>query len=413
MGTYRGAPSVHSMKTVQEVLSTVGIREYTRNELADIGARFRESLLLGLEGKSELKMYPSYLDPVDPQTLPEGKTALVIEMGGSNVYSALVTKIRGQIVVVKYHRAPLTTRRFQSAEEFYNTVGELLQPVLEHAEPDALGVTYSWPGTNIKKSDGNDATISHLTKEFVIPEISKKSVGNAIREYLGHKYPYIPSLPLVAMNDTVAVLLSCAAPVGGVVATGINFAVATPKGIANTEAGAFLGIPDSHAFCEVDKSSEYPGVSPAEKHISGLYLPRYFPIALRALEREGYDILMPDSVSAVTMSKFLEREPVNTFEEIDSQVAKIIFTQSAQLVGQLVATAISTFHEEKKGMIKVPVEGSLFWGATQYAGIATQAANEALLASQGGTSDKFIHFGNVSHAGRIGAGIAALGLLRK
>ncbi|MBI1862782.1 hypothetical protein HYS00_01540, partial [Candidatus Microgenomates bacterium] len=53
--------------------------------------------------------------------------------------------------------------------------------------------------------------------------------------------------------------------------------------------------------------------------------------------------------------------------------------------------------------IAVPIEGSLFWGAPGYVDAATRAASEA--------SGKTVKFVNIPNAGRLGAGIAALGTL--
>jgi hexokinase len=120
---------------------------------------------------------------------------------------------------------------------------------------------------------------------------------------------------------------------------------------------------------------------------------------------------MPEEVTAVAMSKFIDNEPVNKFEELDAKISRLLITQSAQITGQMIATAITTFHADKKGMVKIPIEGSLFWGAPGYASIATRTANESLLQTQGGTSDKFVHIAKISHAGRVGAGVAALATL--
>lgn len=396
------------MRAVEDILTELGIALLTQEEIVDIQEKYRKALLDGMEGESELPMSPSYLDPVDPKTLPDGKQALVIEMGGSNLYVGIVTSAAGEVRVTESHRVAFSKRVYESPEEFFNTVGVLMEPFIGNTPPDALGIIYSWGGRSIKKSAGNDAVIGEgnngkLAKEFYIPGIESATVREHMSKYLGEKYPFLKTESIATMNDTVAVLLACGAQVGGVVATGFNVAVETPQGIANTESAGFNGIPMSESLKQVNAASMRPGSGITEKVLSGLYAPEHFKIAVNTLREAGYDIAVPDEVDAVIMSGYLEKESDEEQDKIFRTITKLIYDRSAQLVGVIIGTAFKTFHDDVAGEVLVPVEGSLFWGAPGYVDVATKAASLA--------SGKTVKFINIPHAGRLGAGVAALGTL--
>lgn len=391
------------MRSVDRVLTEIGIVEFTPVEIFQMAEKYKKALLDGLEGKSELPMYPSYLEPVDPQKLPGGKSALVIEIGGTNAYAGVATVTEKGVAITESYKAEFPRRIYESVADFFATLSDLLAPLLDHTAPDAIGIVYAHPASSIKKPLGNDAKIDSLSKEFVIPGITEAPLGELLRIHMGEKYAYLKNLPTVAMNDTVAVLLSRGALIGGVVATGMNFAVATPKGIANTESGDFKGVPETVAFKEVLEASDRPDHHHGEKHIGGLYLPEYFKIAIRTLREEGYNLALPSVIDAAVLGGFLEKETTSEPDKTFQLISRIIMNRSAVIVGAEVAGAVNAFQSQTSDVIQVPVEGSLFWGAPGYADAATRAASEA--------SGKTVKFVNIPHAGRVGAGVSALGTL--
>lgn len=403
MGAYSGTSSVYPMRSVDDILTDIGVRTFTAEELVEVGKKYHAALLEGPDEIGGLMMLPSYLTPVDPASLPVGKTAVIIETGGSNAYAGIVSVTNSGIAIAASHKAALPSRRYDSPEHYFTILADLLSPILDQAKPDALGIVWAGPANNEKRDIGNDARVKQLTKEFVIPGIYDETIVTMTKKYIGAKYEYLKPLPTVVMNDTVAVLLSCGAVAGGIVATGMNFAYATPDGIINTESGSFKGIPQTKVTNELDAKSEYPGQHINEKRTTGLYLPEYFKVSIEELKNEGYDVSMPEVVDAPALSAFAEKAPVTPGDEIYAKIAKILFEQSAQLVGTEVGSAIATYHADGPDEVVVPIEGSLFWGAPGYVDVATRAASEA--------SGKVVKFVNIPHAGRVGAGVAALGTL--
>lgn len=393
------------MRNVDEILTDIGIRTFSAEELAEVAKKYHEALLEGPGGKGGLMMLPSYLSPVDPATLPVGKTAVVIETGGSNAYGGIVSVTNSGIVITASHKAALPTRKYDSAEHYFTVLAELLSPILDQAKPDAVGIVWAGPAYNEKSEIGNDAKVKQLTKELVIPGVMDETIVTMAKKYIGAKYEYIKSLPTVVMNDTVAVLLSCGAIAGGIVATGMNFAFATPNGIINTESGSFTGFPQTKVTDELDAKSEYPGEHVNEKRTTGLYLPEYFKMGIEALKQEGYEFSMPENVDAPALSAFAEKAPANNADEMYSKIAKILFEQSAQLIGTEIGAGIATYNTNTSDEVIIPIEGSLFWGAPDYVAMTTKAANIS--------SSKSVKFLKVPHAGRIGAGVSALGALLK
>ena len=383
------------MSDIARTLAELGIRPYTPEELSTIANAFKQGLV---EKKHGLKMLPSYLTIVQPAELPTDKTALIIETGGSNVYVGLVSMVDGMAVLSQSHKAALPSRTYDSARHYFETIAELAAPILSSAKPDALGVVWAGPIHSEKRDVGNDAKVEALTKEFVIPDVYDRTIIEMTREYIGGKYAALKTLPAVVLNDTVAVLFSCGAQVGGVVGTGMNYAVSTPDGIVNTEAGSFNGFPVTGILKKLDESSAYPGEMMNEKATSGLYLPEQFKLAIAAIQDTGYGIEMPEVVDAEALSGYAELATPTDHSFIATQ----LFTTSAQLVGTEIGVALATYHANEDNF-SVPVEGSLFWGAPGYVDMATKAASAA--------SGKTVKFVNIPHAGRLGAGAAALGTL--
>ena len=96
---------------------------------------------------------------------------------------------------------------------------------------------------------------------------------------------------------------------------------------------------------------------------------------------------------------------MNLKEVDDLGIPTRLSRRSAQIVGTMVGTSMLTFPNQFiTSQIKVPVEGSLFWGIPGYHEIATNVASEI--------SGKEVQFINIENAGRISAAVAALSFVK-
>ncbi len=387
-----------------EFLEQAGIRNLTPQEQRAVSQHYRGEMLAGLSGeKSSVMMFPSMLSPVELSSLKEGAEALIVEIGGTKLYGARVQIRDGEPHIDTSHEKKLPKKKFGSAQNFYEQIAKGVKPVLRGRQPSAIGIVYSFPGEAVLTKNGVDVlSPEKLPKDFVIPGISEAKVGEAFRKVLHANYGLNIDIPTVVLNDTVAVLFSSGAKIGGVVGTGFNLAMQTPKGIVNSESGGFAVRP-THRFAQkIDANSGNTGKQLAEKQVAGLYLGKQ----IKAIAQElGLERLVPrdkkGEITAESISKLLEDQSMDPWTLILKEAAKRLRDRSAQIVGLVVATVINTFPEVfADEQIEIPMEGSLFWLMPGYKDRATSAAEEL--------SRKKISFLNVNQAGRIGAAVAAL-----
>lgn len=368
------------------------LKKFDTQTEESISSAYQQALIDGLQGRGSLAMTPSLLSPVHPMTLPEGKTALVLEVGGTHVYAARVQIVGGEAQIMVSDKAPLERRTFEGVSDFLEAFTSPVIDVIGDTAPDALGIVYSFPGETVQTEYGVDVNSpSELSKDFVIPGIDQQPVGLSVQSFLADKFQFKGMYPIVVTNDTIAVALAIGAQVGGVVGTGFNLAVSTPAGLVNTESGGFDMVPSTNLSLIIDNESKNPGKQLAEKQVSGEYLGRQFSLAVGGR----------DDPKRISDSLFQQGGDADAYK-----VAEVLRDRSAQLVGIMVGTVVKTFPDIYTAPeISTPVEGSLFWGMPGYVEIATDTATKI--------AQKHIVFQNIPDAGRVGAGVAALSMIAK
>ena len=421
-------------------LDNLGVKPLSSDDLHNISVDYQNVLLLGLqgiEGRSSLSMLPTLLQPVEFTNLTVGDEALVVEIGGTNVRAAVVTINKEHQPVIKsvadnpvYHEGKINRTVFKDADDFYNEVIVHMKPVLAGHNPKALGVIYSFPGQATKTASGVDIkSTKELTKGFEIPGIDSELVGQALLSRLKN-YGISNDLPVAVMNDTPAVLLAAGAraKIGGVVGTGFNLAITAGGLIYNTESGGFAHVPSSPIAKLIDFFSGKIGQSLAEKQISGKYLEEmightiHLLIDEKLLDRRLTDdtyhadasmitAILEGRIGEIEERLKAERRSKNGLDEdsrsILTELAVRLQQHSASLVGTMIGTAVATFPEEyEEQKVIIPVEGSVFWKVPGYADLVGQYAKQI-------AKGKKFRFVEIPHAGILGAGVAALSMLRK
>ncbi len=352
-------------------------------------------------------MYPSCLSPVKLSSLKEGSQALVVEVGGSNLYGARIGIRNGFPYILTAHTIPLTKIIYSSSEEFFNMIISMLDVVIRGKIPDAIGIVYSFAGKPVKTARGVDVySVETLTKEFIIPGISKRGVGAAFVDSLKGHYPaHYSGQPVVVLNDTVATLFSGGSKMGGVVGTGFNIALDTPLGIVNSESGSFAGITSHQLSSYVDSHSLDPGKGLAEKQVSGVYLSDQLKRVITLLSKAGLTSdINKDEVSAKTITQLLMYQGIDPAMLLLQDASARLRDRSAQIVGMMIATIFLTFPEiYKTEKEEIPIEGSIFWNIPGYQQKVSITIKEL--------AQKKVSFLNIPEAGRLGAGVAALSYL--
>ena len=398
---------MYELKMNRDILGKLGLRLLNAGEIAEVYNRYKSDLVSGLEGsESSLQMLKSCLSPTSLESLPEGREALVIEIGGTNLYSARVIIKDHKPVIISSFKTQFKKIIFSSSQEFFQTIVASLDGVIKNSRFDALAIVYSFAGKPTRTNNGVDIISSDkLTKEFEVPGIGKVGVGRKLVDTLNELHPGLYSgQPVVVLNDTVATLFSNGADIGGVVGTGFNIALNTPKGIINSESGSFSGVPTYQIVNEIDRESLDPGNGLAEKQVSGVYLSKAFEKIVRILQEAGISLKYSKQISSETITELLKYRGEDQEMLVLKEVASKLRDRSAQIVGVMIGTIFNTFPEiYKNEEERIPIEGSVFWQIPGYQEMVSETIKVI--------TKKKITFINVADAGRLGAAVAALGFL--
>lgn len=423
----------------QEFFRDIGLRELRQKEIwrlaLDYQLAFWHGLELRDESSSSLKMLPTGLKPAEFHTLAVDDEALVIEVGGTNLRAAVVQIGADHKPHVKetlqdqnhfYISVPLEKREFESADDFFQTLISPCQQLPSNFHPKAVAIIYSFPADAEISDQIIDVKSRKMTKDFAVSGIEGVAVGAEIMKKMEKNGRITQDLPYVVLNDTPAVLLSHeGAGIGGVLASGFNFAALVNGQIFNTESGGFDGVPESELSIAVDYHSSNRGEQLAEKQISGMYLEEQMKLIILGLTRAGcLEAEVADNITSKFISDLLRMDErgvesldndilgnIDTYDlAILQSVAARLRKRSAQIVGAMAGTIAGMLASEAEGDDKieefeVPVEGPVFWDIPLYRQTAERCANMI--------SRKRVRFIERPYAGILGAGVAALSLLQR
>lgn len=261
-----------------------------------------------------LDMIPTWAVP--PETSPKDKKVIVIDAGGTNFRSCLVTfdeTGHPSISDMQKTAMPATDREF-SKKEFFETIASFLDHLKDKA--DRIGFCFSYAMTITPEGDGK---VIQFSKEIKAKEVIGSLVGASLSDALvdrGWKRPK----KIILLNDTTAALLAGASAatggkaydsyVGFILGTGMNAAYieygtiakiaasagkAPPSQIVVCESGKCNKIPRSSFDISLDSTTNSPGLYGYEKMCSGAYLGMLGKLALVRAASSG---LFSGSVAA-------------------------------------------------------------------------------------------------------------------
>ena len=225
--------------------------------------------------------------------LPNGKPAVVLDAGGTNLRAAQVTYLGGKAEIKGERVLPMPgTRGKLSWTEFLHQLAKITAPYAKEAV--CLGFCFSFPAEITPEIDGR---ILCFNKEVQVEGAEGKLVCRELVELLNREYGCAIS-HFALLNDTVATLLGGfgAQPygkydsyIGFILGTGMNCCYVEPEKsmIINMEAGGYAGFPRGTFDRVLDESSTNPGEHYFEKMVSGGYLGTVILETLRGACREG------------------------------------------------------------------------------------------------------------------------------
>lgn len=293
-------------------------------DILTVAQAIRSDMKKGLKKeKSDQDMIQTFCNP--PKTSAKGKSVIVIDAGGTNFRSCLVTFDQNgvpSISEMEKTRMPGVEKELNRTEFF-----EQIASNLEHLKnkSDRIGFCFSYPMEILENGDG---ILLGFSKEVKAPEVVGCKVGECLKDALSkHGWNSIKRITLC--NDTVAALLAgaaCASEgeryssyIGYILGTGMNAAYIQPdcdccgikKQIIVCESGKFLSVNRSDFDIEFDKTTTKPGSFYLEKLCSGAYLG---PVSYFALKTAAKDCLFSDDVNnALLQLENLTLIEVNNF----------------------------------------------------------------------------------------------------
>ena len=370
-----------------------------------------EEMKLGLEGKGNIPMIPSYLPlKIRPVT---GQPCCVLDAGGTNLRVAKAVFLEdGSCELSGLRKTAMPgTEGELSFREFYGTLGAYVR---DTGCPERVGLCFSY---NVELERNLDGILHSWCKEVRVPDAPGKPVGASLRHAVGSCCRSVRVL-----NDSTAALLGAHAcdpqiTVGLILGTGINICYVEPCGnipkvagdlrcdamIISTEIGEFNGFPHSTFDRDVIAASDEPDMAHGEKQCAGAYLGELICRAWKCAAAEG---ILPQhfaaDVSLPQISDYLAGKETAIGENEDARlIAWTMLRRAAKIAAVLTAGPVLRSCPSG-GNCTLVIEGSQFRKLTGF-GDAFCGELEQLLGACG------IRFSvaEVENSCLIGAALAA------
>lgn len=297
----------------------------------------------------------------------EGETAIVIDAGGTNFRSCIVTKNKTGISISDFEKTSMPgIDRELSKEEFFSAIALNIERLKDASDRIAFCFSYA-----MEITEDGDGRILKFSKEIKAHDAEGSLLAKELKAELARRgWKRIQKVSV--LNDTAALLLSGIVATQGqkmhshvafILGTGMNSAYIHDGHIIVTECGMFNGIEQSDFDKIVDSRSSCPGQSMLEKMCSGAYLGEIVHAMTDAACTED---LSKDESFACNGSAHLtaaDLDPIlNGENSILKELARCVVMRSAKLSAEAVYAAIIASDKNKNsGKVFIACNGSTFW----------------------------------------------------
>lgn len=351
-------------------------------------------------------MIPTWGMP--PAESPKNKNVIVIDAGGTNFRSCLVSfDANGCASISELEKTSMPgIEKELSKKEFFEAIAKNLDHLKNKA--NRIGFCFSYA---MKITPDGDGEVLKFSKEIKASEVEGSLVGKCLSDALVERGWNRPE-KITLLNDTTAALLAGASNategrayssyVGFILGTGMNSAYiesnpvkkiahlkdsngnsAPAKQIVVCESGRYNKIQRSNFDIEFDKNANTPGLYVMEKMCSGAYLGPVATIALKAAAKDGlFTKPVADAILALNKAELKDMDqffyfPKKTDTVLGAIAAKgnqddadtmyfildAIVERSARLAAALIAAAVIKSGEGKSPALPVGIvcNGTTFY----------------------------------------------------
>ena len=382
---------LYEMKEVREFLMRHGMNA-DRVGLEQYSKAFYGCMRRGLDKKQELvPMIPTYLR--GEAQVPQNRKAAVIDAGGTNYRTALVSFEESGCRLEKLERSQMPgTTKPAEWQEFIARTADGIEPLL--SQTDLIGFCFSYPA---EVTPDIDSRVLSLTKQVKLIGAEGRLLGadlNAELELRG-----LGKKKIVVLNDTPATLLGGSALpdkekyggfIGMVAGTGVNTccmlpeekigklcSISSEKMLINLESGSFDGFPRGDFDLELDAALPDTGHYIGEKLCSGAYLGEVCRYTLQGAAREGLlseqaseYIFNLDRLDTPTADSWGTGKLPECFSEADRGTAVYIirelFDRAARCMCCNLSAILHLTGEGRERPVCISADGSLFKKSAQF-----------------------------------------------
>ena len=305
------------------------------------------------------------------RSIQEGETAIVIDAGGTNFRSCLVTKTTNGIEISDFEKTSMPAiGRELNKKEFYAAIAKNISRLKDRS--NKISFCFSYAMTITEDGDGK---IIRFSKEIKANEAVGTYLGKELLSELKIQgWKKVEKINV--LNDTTALLLSSfvehtdkkwGSHLAFILGTGMNSAYINQKRIIVTECGMFSQLPQSDFDITVCSQTTQPKQSLLEKMCAGAYLGE---IATAMVSSAAKENLFSPSFKAP--EHFETKDFDSYFTEEDSKLSPdqllikemvyAIITRSGYLTAEAVYAAAACTDKEKGELpLCITCNGSTFW----------------------------------------------------
>lgn len=375
------------------------------DDLIKSALTFKQDLIAALHNQTS--SLPTILNPIHKMQ-PQTGFGVAVAVGGTNGYVSSF-RVSGKGVISFLNRKIFSLPEQTTKVKLFKLITENILKVVNGREPASvpkksglrrgegkkfpIGIGFAYPLKPMLHHGFIDGELIYMSKGRNINGLVGKKVGQEYHKYLIAEYGIDTTVSVA--NDAICLLLGGdGAEVAGVVGTGLNFAywekrmnIAPMKlgelfGFGqnevaiNIEAKNFNKIKGTSLRQAIDKNSEDPGYSLAEKEAAGAYLYKIFNAGKdRIVGKEFPKLISTDQLNdIVTGALRLSSGQALKKEKLAKLFAERIFHRSAQIVAIELCGILMKLNKTK-GIVAIVIEGGIFWHAKNYPSLVNLYVN--------------------------------------